>query len=182
MVLIFSQHFFGPTKFARTTNMKILCDPEAGAGSHRCCPSTNIQNLRGGAQLFPRHTTCPRSHELLVSSRLRVPPLLPMLLWLVEWRRQRSGSGRRSRRCARSDFFWIHETHYLQYLLLSLVLWLWDSIRVIVPLTLARCFWGRRFFLPSSLPLLVPLSLYIYIYIYIYIFFLIFNCFYYWKQ
>jgi len=43
--------------------------PRAEAGSHRCCPSTNTQNLGGGAQLFPRHTTCPRSHELLVSRR-----------------------------------------------------------------------------------------------------------------
>ena len=32
------------------------------------------QNLRGGAQLFPRHTTCPRSHELLVSSHTNYLP------------------------------------------------------------------------------------------------------------
>jgi len=37
-------------------------------------------------------------------------------------------------------FFWINETHYLQCLLLSLVCWLWDSIWMIVTLTLARCF------------------------------------------
>jgi len=48
--------------------------PEARARSHRCCPSTNIQNLRGGAQLFPRHTTCPRSHELLVSTQTNCLP------------------------------------------------------------------------------------------------------------
>jgi len=78
---IFSQIF--PTKSARTMNMKISCDPEAEAGSLLCCPSPNILNLRGGAQLFPRHTTCLRSHNLLVSSCLRVPPLLPLLLWLV---------------------------------------------------------------------------------------------------
>ena len=66
--------FLLPTKFARTTNMKIACDPEAEVGSHRCCPSTNIQNLWGGAQLFPRHMTCPRSHELLVSSQTNYLP------------------------------------------------------------------------------------------------------------
>ena len=48
--------------------------PEAEARSHRCCPSTNIQNLRCGAQLFPRYTTCPRSHKLLVSSQTNCLP------------------------------------------------------------------------------------------------------------
>jgi len=52
----------------------------------------------------------------------------------------RCGSGRRSRRCTWSNFFWINETHYSQCLLLSLVCWLWDSIWMIVTLTLARCF------------------------------------------
>jgi len=37
-------------------------------------------------------------------------------------------------------FFWINETHCLQCLLLSLVFWLWDSIWIILTLTLARCF------------------------------------------
>ena len=47
---------------------------EAEAGSHRCCPSTNIQSLWGGSQHFPRHATCQRSHELIASSRLWVCP------------------------------------------------------------------------------------------------------------
>jgi len=34
--------FFLPTKSARTANMKISCDPEVAAGSHRCCPSTLV--------------------------------------------------------------------------------------------------------------------------------------------
>ena len=63
------------TKSARTTNMKmIVCDPEAEAGSHHCWPSTNIQTHRGGAQLLPRHTTCSRSHKLLVSSQTNYLP------------------------------------------------------------------------------------------------------------
>ena len=63
------------TKSARTTNMKmIVCDPEAEAGSHHCWPSTNIQTHRGGAQLLPRHTTCSRSHKLLVSSQTNYWP------------------------------------------------------------------------------------------------------------
>ena len=37
-------------------------------------------------------------------------------------------------------FFWINQTHFLQCLLLSLVCWLWDSIWIIVTLTLASCF------------------------------------------
>ena len=37
-------------------------------------------------------------------------------------------------------FFWINDTHYLQWLLLSLVLWLWDSIWIIATSTLPRCF------------------------------------------
>jgi len=53
---------------------------------------------------------------------------------------RRCGSGWKSRRCARSNFFWINEIHFLQCLLLSLVCWLWDSIWMIVTLTLARCF------------------------------------------
>jgi len=37
-------------------------------------------------------------------------------------------------------FFGINETYYLQCLLLSLICWLWDSIWMVVTLTLARCF------------------------------------------
>ena len=44
----------------------------------------------GGVKHFPRHATCQRSHELLASSHLRVPPLLSMLLWLVAWRGQQA--------------------------------------------------------------------------------------------
>jgi len=53
-------------------------------------------------------------------------------------------------------FLWINETNYLQCLLLSLVCWIWDSIWMIVTLTLARCF-SSLFF-----------SLYTYTYTYTY--------------
>ena len=86
---------------------------------------------------------------------------------------RRCGSGRRSRRCARRDFFWIHETHYLQCLLLSLVLWLWDSIWVTVPL-LSPAVSGDGASSSPRLSLFLFPSLYIYIYIYIKILFWIF--------
>jgi len=42
----------------------------------------------GWGTTFPKRTvtTCQRSHELLVSSRLRVPPLLRVFCSAQEWR------------------------------------------------------------------------------------------------
>jgi len=51
--------------------MKIACGPRLES---RLTLWTNIKNLRGGAKLFPRHTTCPRSHKLLVNSRTNCLP------------------------------------------------------------------------------------------------------------
>jgi len=82
--------FFLAHKVNTNHEQKISSDLEAEAGSHRCCLLKNIQNLWGGAQHFPRHATCQRSHELIASSRLWIPPLLSMLLWLVVWRGQHS--------------------------------------------------------------------------------------------
>ena len=196
--------------------------PRGWGGKSLLLPVDKHTESSGWGTTLPKHITCQRSHGLLVSSCLRVNPLLPMLLWLVAWhgphkkllgilrvlnpatkkdladrtwgssctnpkcrfcsrqlykinKRDAHGSKARlqqaSREAMRSAwlFFWIEKTHYLQCLFLSLVLWLWDSIWVIVPLTLTCCFWGRRFFLPSSLPLLVPLSLSLSIYIHIHI-------------
>jgi len=67
--------FFLPTKLARTTNMTIACEYNKGKHTHTLRLRREVtavarrQNPRGGAQLFPRHTTRPRSHELLVSSQ-----------------------------------------------------------------------------------------------------------------
>jgi len=64
--------FFGPRSLHEPRTWR----PKAEVRSHGegCCPSTNIQNLQGGAQLFPRHTTCPRSHEVLVISQSNCLP------------------------------------------------------------------------------------------------------------
>ena len=73
MVQIVSQFFLAHEVCTNHEHEDCL-RPEAEAWSHRCCPSTNIQNLRCGAQLFPRTTTCPRSHELLESSQTNYLP------------------------------------------------------------------------------------------------------------
>ena len=55
----------------RIKQSKTHTHPETEEGCHHCCPSTKPS---GWAQLFPRHTTCPRSHELLVSSQTNYLP------------------------------------------------------------------------------------------------------------
>jgi len=77
VVRIFSQFFFffWPTKLGRTTNMSMACKQNKAKVTHTQRLTREVtavarrQNPRGGAQLFPRHMTCPRSHELLVSSQ-----------------------------------------------------------------------------------------------------------------
>ena len=56
----FLVNFFLPTKFARTTNMKIACDPEAEAASHRCRPYTKPSGW---------DTTLSKTHDMPKKSR-----------------------------------------------------------------------------------------------------------------
>jgi len=39
------------------------CDPEAEAGSQRCCPSTNIQKLRGSDTTLSKTHDMPKTRE-----------------------------------------------------------------------------------------------------------------------
>ena len=132
-------------------------------------PRTRILSTSGVAVLciFSLGWVCWRGVYLLFL-QLRQLPSACFPRWVTWWWLRnvhvsrvstrcgrRCGSGRRSRRCAWSNFFWI-QTHFLQCLLLSLVCWLWDSIWMIVILTLARCF-SSLFF-----------SLYTYTYTYTY--------------
>jgi len=56
----------------RIKKSKTHTRPETEEGSHCCCPSTKPSGW--GTTLSPRHTTCPRSHELLVSSQTNYLP------------------------------------------------------------------------------------------------------------
>ena len=121
------------------------CDPEAEAGQSPLLSVDKHAKVSGWDTTLSKTHDMSKKSQLLVSSLVRVPPLLPMLLW-VAWRGQcncmlscssmhlrvtiwrswsismrcgrRCGSGRRSRRCAWRDFLRIDE---IRYLLSSLV-------------------------------------------------------------
>jgi len=145
------------------------CDPEAEAGQSPLLSVDKHAKVSGWDTTLSKTHDMSKKSQLLVSSLLRVPPLLPMLLW-VAWRGQCNcmlscchaaaciyvwqyggvglspwgvaagvgvGGGQEG---ALGVIFCESMKYVIFYLLLSFVSWLWDSIWVIEPLTLARCF------------------------------------------
>ena len=106
--------FFGPRSLCEPRTWRLLATRDWGAKLTLLPVDKHTKPSGWGTTLSKTHNM-PKKSRAAREKKGRVPPLLPMFLWLEAWawRGQRSGSGRQSRRCARHDFFPIHEAHYL---------------------------------------------------------------------